>query len=237
MDLNYLKVLLTDMEEAQFNAAFGNLEDIKLDGMNGATYNAIHKRRANIEREFKEFRRQAKSLVKSMIREIEKQEGSLKVRECKCGRHITDRPGHTCMSCQELAKTTGARHIKLTPEQKAEKKLKKDEEHLHNRIKTFWSKVEPEGDCWIWQAGKVSKNELYGVFRFPIKECSNRTHRIAFWLTGNVLIKGMEICHTCDNPSCVRPSHLWQGTHVDNVKDMHLKGRGSNQHKKAWNNA
>ena len=39
--------------------------------------------------------------------------------------------------------------------------------------------------------------------------------------------EGMSVCHTCDNPRCVRPDHMFVGTHIENVHDMHRKGRQS----------
>ena len=56
-------------------------------------------------------------------------------------------------------------------------------------------------------------------------------HRWAFKLNGGVLIKGMEICHKCvdfgslqDNPWCVNPEHLYQGTKSDNMQDSKKAG-------------
>jgi hypothetical protein len=77
--------------------------------------------------------------------------------------------------------------------------------------------------CWDWQG----KRQKYGY------GCISRGHQgailahRAMWqvLTGHDIEKGMCICHTCDRPSCVRPSHLFLGTHADNVRDKVNKGR------------
>ena len=37
---------------------------------------------------------------------------------------------------------------------------------------------------------------------------------------------GLEMRHTCDNPSCINPAHLLVGTHKDNVLDMLKRDRG-----------
>lgn len=94
----------------------------------------------------------------------------------------------------------------------------------------FWCKVDIKGvnDCWEWQAAKFPNG--YGSFRVN----STRTsvaHRIAFLLhTGN-LSDDKIICHTCDNPSCVNPNHLFEGTHSDNANDMVSKGRHSSKNR------
>ena len=89
----------------------------------------------------------------------------------------------------------------------------------------FWSKVAITADdnqCWLWLAGKTDNR--YGHFWYNSKV--DKAHRVAWMLPDYVLPDGMEVCHSCDNPSCVNPKHLFLGTHQDNVDDMNLKGRG-----------
>lgn len=37
----------------------------------------------------------------------------------------------------------------------------------------------------------------------------------------------MEVCHHCDNPSCIHPSHLYPGSHAENMGDKKDRGRGT----------
>jgi hypothetical protein len=88
----------------------------------------------------------------------------------------------------------------------------------------FWEKTRftPSG-CWEWQA-TIQKNG-YGHFmrskRKPIM-----AHRMAYELAYGSIPEGLHVLHRCDNRRCVRPDHLWVGTHSDNMRDMHAKGRG-----------
>lgn len=75
--------------------------------------------------------------------------------------------------------------------------------------------------CWEW-TGALS-NKGYGRFRIGKK--LYLPHRVVYELTYGKIDKDKEICHKCDNPLCVNPTHLFMGTHSDNMKDCFKKGR------------
>jgi len=104
-------------------------------------------------------------------------------------------------------------------------------------MKRFWAKVDKQGPikspilgpCWEWMAGLSTDG--YGQFWYNGR--NRRAHIVAWLLTGKTLPEGLEVCHHCDNPACVRDSHLFIGTHTDNFLDAVEKGRiskGENQH-------
>ena len=73
--------------------------------------------------------------------------------------------------------------------------------------------------CWEWQG--ATNNDGYGRFRLNRK--LERAHAILLlWITGH---RPEYVMHQCDNPACVRPSHLNKGTHGLNMKDAYAKGR------------
>ena len=77
-------------------------------------------------------------------------------------------------------------------------------------------------DCWEYQGGK--NNIGYGMIRDDKK--MRTTHRVSYEEHNNVKIPaGMCVCHSCDNPCCVNPAHLWLGTRMQNTQDMLRKGR------------
>jgi len=76
-------------------------------------------------------------------------------------------------------------------------------------------------NCWVWQGAKDDK----GYGRMYIKNKGIRAHRISWELYNGTIPEGKEICHSCDNPPCVNPEHLWLGSHQENIIDALGKGR------------
>lgn len=87
----------------------------------------------------------------------------------------------------------------------------------------FWPKVQKSDTCWIWLGSRAGG----GYGRINIDGTNKPAHQIAWEMENGPLPEGQEICHICDNPPCVRPSHLFAGTRKENVQDMIRKGRRS----------
>ena len=80
----------------------------------------------------------------------------------------------------------------------------------------------PNG-CWIWE-GMKSHN---GYGRFRIRGGKRiPAHRYSYELFKGKIKSGLLVCHSCDNPPCVNPEHLWMGTQKQNIDDMIKKKRG-----------
>lgn len=94
----------------------------------------------------------------------------------------------------------------------------------------FWEKVQKgpnENDCWIWTAAKRGQNLDYGVLKVSVEEGDVAAHKFSYELHNGPVPEGMLVCHTCDNPPCVNPAHLFTGTHRDNAIDREKKHRSS----------
>lgn len=91
--------------------------------------------------------------------------------------------------------------------------------------KRFWNKVDrlSDDECWPW-TGNTASIRRYG--RFSIDGKSRVATHVSWEIANNKPFPdGLFGCHTCDNPICVNPKHIWPGTQTENMQDCMAKGR------------
>jgi len=90
-------------------------------------------------------------------------------------------------------------------------------------VARMWKRSEQKGECIEW----TGSGNRYGHIVFTTQKqrrCALSVHRVAFWLyRGDPGRKN--ICHSCDNPRCFNPEHLWAGSQSQNMIDCVSKGR------------
>ena len=82
-----------------------------------------------------------------------------------------------------------------------------------------------ENGCW--EITSHTKDKLGYIHKYHNGR-NWLAHRIVWTQVNGEIPEGMFVCHHCDNPSCVNPEHLFLGTQLDNMKDMHNKKRNYN---------
>lgn len=87
----------------------------------------------------------------------------------------------------------------------------------------FWPKVDVRSadECWPWKPDQAQRPHGYGQFK--INGQMMNSNRVALALALGELRE--QALHTCDNPPCCNPAHLFDGTQVDNIVDMVTKER------------
>jgi HNH endonuclease len=93
-----------------------------------------------------------------------------------------------------------------------------DRAEVEQRIFGPFRGADPEA-CWAGPGSTYVDISIAGLPR--------RAHRVAWVLAnGREVPDGLVICHSCDNPPCRNPAHLFAATSAVNTADMHAKGRG-----------
>lgn len=94
----------------------------------------------------------------------------------------------------------------------------------------FFARVlnsEDTSNCWVWDGTSIK-----GYGRMYFRGVIIQSHRASYWIHhGTPAPPDLCVCHTCDNPACVNPHHLWLGTHSDNQWDKCKKHRHHGQKK------
>jgi len=94
-----------------------------------------------------------------------------------------------------------------------------------NKPEDVWKQInrKSEDECWEWIGKSLSKG--YGHLRINNKDCYS--HRMVYIETYGSIPEGLCILHTCNNPKCCNPKHLYVGTHADNMEQMSKDGRSN----------
>lgn len=91
----------------------------------------------------------------------------------------------------------------------------------------FLAKVEKSPCCWIWTGGRWGRTNGTGHGKLYLRGGREAigAHVYAWIRTYGQVPRGLHVLHSCDEPLCVRPTHLHLGTHADNVRERDERGR------------
>jgi hypothetical protein len=101
-----------------------------------------------------------------------------------------------------------------------------DEVDSWDASERFWRRVKITDGCWEWQGALTH----YGYGHMSVNTHLVNTHRLSYLLAYGQFPTDLCVLHRCDNRRCVRPSHLFLGTHTDNMRDAVAKGRMTQPH-------
>jgi len=123
---------------------------------------------------------------------------------------------------QEQTTRTGVQPLSDSMEDSMRPRLVVTMEWLMQRVQVR------DNGCWQWTGAKSEKG--YGIITttsLKPPRRHRRAHRIIWELVHSAIPDGMQVLHTCDNPGCINPAHLFLGTNADNMRDKVSKGRGT----------
>lgn len=98
-----------------------------------------------------------------------------------------------------------------------------DFEITEKLVQKFWNKVDKTKECWDWDGTGDIRGYGYITVTNPKRI---GVHRLSWMIHNGPIPANLVICHKCDSPCCVNPSHLFLGTQADNMADRVAKGRG-----------
>ncbi len=113
-------------------------------------------------------------------------------------------------------------YIRLHPERVKYTQAKSPEDFMRQRT----NPIPTETGCLLWL--NAPEKDGYGqVQASPHSKALGvtRAHQMAYVIAKGPYLPGQIICHTCDNPTCVNPDHLYAGSWKDNVHDCVRRGR------------
>lgn len=155
----------------------------------------------------------------------------LVVYQAFCNEPSCCNPGHLAVGSKAEAMRSASRHgtklgrgVGFEAEPYQPKQVAKPYPKLtEKQERAFWEKVEKGGpdDCWLWTAAPGGSG--YGKFRAAGR--SLVASRVAYALAHGDAPTDMDVCHSCDSPTCVNPAHLFLGSRRKNMEDMVEKGR------------
>lgn len=85
----------------------------------------------------------------------------------------------------------------------------------------FFQKIKKTDGCWLWTGSKTE----WGYGRVWLNRKFYQANRVSFAIHKHPVPKNKLVCHSCDNPSCVNPDHLFVGSDNDNWQDCRQKRR------------
>lgn len=89
-------------------------------------------------------------------------------------------------------------------------------------LRRFWLAVTKTEGCWEWDR---KARGSWGYGRIWWNGRVRKAHHVSWEIHCGAITNGLWVLHHCDNPSCVRPDHLYLGTAADNARDMVGRGR------------